>query len=444
MSAGGEFLEDPVDLARRLLRLDSSNPPGREQECIRLVADVLSRHGIESRLLARDSSRPNVIARVAGRGEAPPLLLYGHVDVAPASGGWQHPPFSGALVNGELWGRGALDMKGGLAMLLSAFVRAAQAPSAPAGDLLLAATADEEAGGKHGAAFLATEHADLFKGVRHAISEFGGYTHHVGGRRLYPIQVAQKGRCLLRLTAHGPSGHSATPPSQKTAILKLALVLARIGRRRLPAHITPPVAMMVRSMADGLPTAQAIAVRALLRPRLTDLVLNAAGAQAEDLDPLFRNTVVPTGLQSAQAGNVIPSSAFVILDGRLLPGHDANHLKLELHRLASPNAQIEVLQDEPSSRVRPDLALFELLAAVLREEDPAGHPFPLVTPGMTDARHFDRLGIQTYGCLPMRLPPGLMPNLLHAVDERIPAGALTAGAAAIGRIIERYAQVTQS
>ena len=115
-----------------------------------------------------------------------------------------------------------------------AFLRAAQAPTPPPGDLLLAATADEEAGGKHGAAFLVGEHPELFAGVRHAISEFGGYTHHVGGRRLYPIQVAQKGRCLLRLTAHGPSGHPPRLPP-KTAILKLARVLARIGGRRLPS-----------------------------------------------------------------------------------------------------------------------------------------------------------------------------------------------------------------
>ena len=443
MSTPGVPSVDPVDLAARLIRLDSSNPPGGEGECIGLIADLLRRSGVEPRVLAADPARPNVIARIEGRGQAPPLLLYGHVDVVPASEGWRHPPFSGALVDGELWGRGALDMKGGLAMLICAFLRAAQAPTPPPGDLLLAATADEEAGGKHGAAFLVSEHPELFAGVRHAISEFGGYTHHVAGRRLYPIQVAQKSRCLLRLTAHGPSGHPSTPRPQ-TAIGSLRARSPGSTAVASKRDVTEPVAMMVRAMADGLPSVQAIAVRALLRPRLTDLVLRAAGAQAEDLDPLFRDTVVATVLNGGEAANVIPASASALLDCRLLPGHDAHQLKAELQQLLPPAADIEILEHEPSSRPRVDLAMFDLLAAVLREEDPGGHAFPLVSPGMTDARHFDRLGIQTYGCLPMRLEPGLMPKLLHAVDERVPAAALVAGTAAIGRMIDRYNQVTQS
>jgi len=442
MSTPGDPSVDPVDLAARLIRLDSSNPPGGEGECIGLIADLLRRSEVEPRVLAADPVRPNVIARIEGRGQAPPLLLYGHVDVVPASEGWRHPPFSGALVDGELWGRGALDMKGGLAMLICAFLRAAQAPTPPPGDLLLAVTADEEAGGKHGAAFLVSEHPELFAGVRHAISEFGGYTHHAAGRRLYPIQVAQKSRCLLRLSAHGPSGHPSTPTPQ-TAIGTLARALARIDGRRLTAEVTEPVALMVRAMADGLPSVQAIGLRALLRPRLTGLVLRAAGAQAEDLEPLFRDTVVATVLNGGEAANVIPASASALLDCRLLPGHDALQLKAEVEPLLPRGADLEILEHEPSSRSRPDLAMFDLLAGVLREEDPAGHPFPLVSPGMTDARHFDRLGIQTYGCLPMRLEPGLMPKLMHAVDERVPAAALVAGTPAIGRIIDRYNQVTQ-
>lgn len=430
--------DDPVALVRRLVAIDSSNPPGDERACVELIAAVLRCGGLEPRILAAHPARPNVLARVAGRGDAPPLLLYGHVDVAPAStDGWRHPPFSGALVDGEIWGRGALDMKGGLGMLLSATLRAARAPAPPPGDIVFAATSGEETGGAEGAAFVVREHPELFSGVRHALSEFGGYTQHVGERRLYPIQVAQKGRCLIGVTVHGDGAHSASPRG-RSATGRLAEVLRELERRRLPTHITPPVRLMVLAMADGLPAIQARALHALLRPRLTDLVLTGAGAQAEDLQPLFRNTAVATLVHAGDATNTTPTQAAATLDGRLVPGHEAGELAGELRRILPADAELEVLDADRPSTGQPNLELMELLSAVLREDDPASHPFPLVSPGMTDARHFDRLGIQTYGFLPMRLPPGLLPDLLHARDERVPAAALTAGTAALGRVIERY------
>ena len=429
----------PVQLLRSLVRLDSSNPPGGERECIELIAATLRTAGIEPRILARETARPNLVARVPGRGEAPPLLLYGHADVVPAQPGeWRHPPFAGEVVDGEIWGRGTLDMKGGLAMLVTAFLRAANRPAAPPGDLLLAVNADEETGGDLGAAYLIREHAELFGGVRHALSEFGGYTQHVGSRRLYPIQVAQKRRCTLRLTVTGRGGHSASPHrGQASAGLGAALVA--IERRRLPAHVTAPVRAMVEAMADGLPATQAAALHALLRPRLTDAILRIAGKQAEDLDPLFRNTAAATIIRAGDAANVLPTTAHAELDGRLVPGHDPDELLSELRTILPREAELQLVRaDPPAQRPKPNLELLALLSEVLREEDPHGHPFPLVTAGMTDARHYDRLGIQTYGFLPMRLPRGRLPELLHAPDERVPAAALIAGAAALGRVIERY------
>jgi acetylornithine deacetylase/succinyl-diaminopimelate desuccinylase-like protein len=418
---------DPVALAQRLLRRD-------ERGCVAEIADLLRAHGVEPRILAAQADRPNLVARRAGRGEAPPLLLYGHADVVPADAQeWRHPPFGGEIVDGELWGRGALDMKGGLAMLVAAFL-AADAR----GDLLLAVNADEETGGDLGAGYLVREHAELLAGVRHAISEFGGYTQHVGGRRLYPVQVAQKRGCTLRLTAHGAGGHAASP-RRGQASARLGAALAAVGTRRLPAHLTAPVADMLRAMADGLPAPQAAAVRALLRPRLTEAVLRLAGRQADDLAPLLRNTVAATIVRAGDTGNVLPTSAHAELDGRLLPGQEPEALIRELRAFLPPGAELELVHaDPPPARARPDLGLMALLSTVLREEDPQGHPFPLVTPGATDARHYDRLGIQSYGCLPMRLPPGRLPALLHAPDERVPTAALTAGAAALTRIVARY------
>lgn len=429
----------PVSLLQRLVRLDSSNPPGNERRCVELVAETLRAAGIEPRILAREAARPNLVARVAGRGAAPPLLLYGHVDVVPATRSeWRHDPFGGELIDGDIWGRGTLDMKGGLAMLISAFIGAARAPSPPPGDLLLVVNSDEEAGGALGAEFLVDEHATLFAGVQHALSEFGGYTQHVGSRRLYPVQVAQKRRCALRLTVRGEGGHSASP-HRGLATAKLGAALVALERRKLPAHVTPPVRVMVRAMSAGLPGPQAAALSALLRPRLTDAVLRLAGKQAEDLEPLFRNTAAATIVQAGDAWNVLPTHAEAKLDGRLLPGHGPETLIAELRSVLPADTQLEIVHvDPPPVRQVPNLDLLPLLEDVLREDDAEGHPFPLVTAGMTDARHYDRVGIQTYGFLPMRLPPGRLPKLLHAANERVPASALTTGAAALGRVIQRY------
>lgn len=428
-----------VDLAQRLVRIDSSNPPGRERECIALLADELRSAGLEPRILARDSDRPNIVARVAGRGEAPPLLLYGHADVVPAaSDGWRHDPFAASVVDGELWGRGALDMKGGLAMLATVILQAARPGAQPPGDLVFAVNSDEEAGGDHGAAWLVDEHPELFEGVRHALSEFGGYSHHVAGRRLYPVQVAQKRRCSLRATIRGQGGHGASPRRGQVAG-KLGAALTAIDRRRLPTHLTAPVRLMIEAMASGLPAPLQAPLRLLLVPPATDAVLRLAGSQAEDLDPLLRNTATATVVRAGEAWNVLPTEAQIDIDGRLVPGHEPAELLDELAAILPGDTSLEIVHaDPPAARLEPDLELLPLLRSVLHEEDAEGHAFPLVTAGMTDARHYDRLGIQTYGFLPMRLPPGLMPQLLHATDERIPISALDPGVAAIRRVIDRY------
>ena len=250
----GETASDelPIRLLQRLVQLDSSNPPGNERACIEADRRDAKGSGIEPRILARDAARPNLVARIPGRGVAPPLLLHGHVDVVPAHPEeWRHPPFSAELIDGEIWGRGTLDMKGGVAMLVTAFLRAAAPERRLPAICSSPSTATRKPAASSAPRSWSREHAELFTGVRHALSEFGGYTQHVGGRRLYPIQVAQKRRCTLRLTVRGVGGHSASPHGAQ-ATAKLGAALAAIERRRLPAHVTAPVRDMVREMAEGL------------------------------------------------------------------------------------------------------------------------------------------------------------------------------------------------
>ena len=189
---------DLTNLLQDLLRFDTTNPPGDEAACINYIDQLLNGAGFQTLILGKSPERPNLITRLEGQGNAAPLLLYGHVDVVTtARQDWQHPPFEGKLVDGYLWGRGALDMKGGIAMMLAALLRAKSQKLPLAGDVVLALVSDEEAGGHFGARSLVEQHPDLFAGVRYAIGEFGGFSFNFGRRRFYPVMVAEKQVCRL-------------------------------------------------------------------------------------------------------------------------------------------------------------------------------------------------------------------------------------------------------
>ncbi len=433
-------MTDVVELLRALLRFETTNPPGNESECVAYLRGLLADAGVESRVVAKDDARPNLVARWPGAGEAPPLLLYGHVDVVTTAGQhWTRPPFAGELVDGVIWGRGALDMKGGVAMLVDAFLRAARGELKPRGDLILLVLSDEEAGGDLGAKFLAEEHADLFEGLRHALGEFGGFSQTVGGRRIYPIQVAEKQICWLRAVVRGPGGHASLPQRNGT-MSRLAAFLRSLDGSPTPVHVTPVARAFVEGVAGVLPRPQAALLRGLLQPRLTDAVLRLLPEeQRQTFAPILRNTATPTIVRGGGKINVVPSEVELELDGRLLPGFRPEDLIAELHALAGREVELELVRHDPGP-ARPDLSWLDGLGAILRELDPEGVPVPLLMPGVTDGRFFARIGIQTYGFLPLRLPDDFrLFSMIHAADERVPADALRFGAEAVGRAVERYA-----
>ncbi len=434
-------MTDVVELLRDLIRFDTTNPPGNEGACIAYVQRLLDEAGVESRIVAKDDARPNLIARIAGSGEAPPLLLYGHVDVVQTTGQqWTHPPFGGDLVDGVVWGRGALDMKGGVAMLVDAFRRAARGELKPRGDVILAVLSDEENGGDFGAKYLVEEHADLFAGVRHSLGEFGGATVHLGGKRFYPIQVAEKQICWLRGIVRGPGGHGALGV-RGSAVAKLGTILATLDRRNLPLHVTPMTRAWLEGMAAELPRPQAMFLRSLLEPRLGDVTLRLASRveQVRIIERALRNTVSVTIVHAGSKINVIPAEVELELDGRTLPGFGPDDLIREIHDLVGPDLELELVRHD-ATPAEPDLTWLDGLGAILRELDPGAIPVPMLQVGVTDGRFLARIGIQTYGFLPLNLPAGFeFTKLIHAADERVPADALRFGAEAVGRAIERYA-----
>ena len=433
----------PADLLRQLIRFDTTNPPGNERQCVEWIAGVLRDAGLEPRILAKDPERPNLLARLPGAGSAPSLLLQGHVDVVPAEGDWSKPPFGGEVADGYIWGRGALDMKGGVAMMIAAFLRAAESDVPPPGDVLLCVLSDEEKGGDEGARYLVEEHPELFGGVRFAIGEFGGFSLDLAGRRFYPVMVAEKQMCLVRATLRGPAGH-ASVPVRGGATGGLGRLLAALDRRRLPVHVTPVVSSMINAMASALPAPAAVPLRALLRPRLTDRVLDLLGERLRLFDALLHNTASATIVRGGESPNVIPGQVSVDLDCRLLPGFSADSVLDELRAVTGVEMDVEVLRHDPDSSA-PDLGLLETLGDILRSLDQSARPIPLLMPASTDGRHFRRLGIQTYGFLPMQLPAEMrFMELVHAEDERIPVDALEFGTTAIRRLIERFGEAAPS
>ena len=428
----------PAEILQKLIRFNTTNPPGEEAECIAYIRGMLTDAGIESTVLERTTKRPNLIARIQGAGKAPPLLLYGHVDVVTTENQkWEHAPFEGQLIDGFIWGRGALDMKGGVAMMLSAFLRANAEGLQPPGDIILAIVSDEEAGGDDGAKFLVEQHADLFKDVRHAIGEFGGFSLNVGKQRFYPIMIAEKQVCWMKATVRGRGGHGSIPV-RDGAMTKLGRLLQRLNQSDLPVHITAPARMMFDAMAAQLSGVQKIVLGQLTNPRLANSVVKLMGESGRTFYPLIHNTVSPTILHGSNKVNVIPSEIAVELDGRLLPGFGPEDMLRELQPIVGDDVELEVLRYDPGPS-EPDMRLFDTLADILRQADPEGTPVPLLLSGVTDGRFFSRLGIQTYGFLPMPLPEDFnFSGTIHAANERVPATAIAFGADAIYQALQRF------
>ncbi len=430
--------ERPAELLQNLIRFDTTNPPGNERPCIEYINKLLKDAGIKTTIVAKTRSRPNLIARLKGEGKAPPLLLYGHVDVVTTEGQkWTHPPFEARIVDDYIWGRGALDMKSGVAMLLAAFLKAKAEKIPLPGDVIFAAVADEEAGGDFGVRYLVEEHPDLFKGVRYALGEFGGFNLSIGGKRFYPIMVAEKQVCWTKATFRGRGGHGSMPVHGQ-AMAKLARALRLLDEHPLPVHVTPAVRTMMECLAKNLGGISGLAVRQILNPALTKTFLKALGERGNLFAPLLHNTVSPTMLKASEKVNVIPGEVTLGLDGRLVPGAQPEELIRELHTLLGEDVELEVIKADPGPAA-PNMALFDTLGGILSQFDPAGIPLPFVMSGVTDARFLSKLGIQTYGFTPLQLPDDFnFVATVHAADERVPVAALDFGAQAVFKALQSF------
>lgn len=429
----------PAELLQNLIRFNTSNPPGNEAECIKYIGNLLTSAGIQTSILALNPARPNLVTRLPGRGDAPPLLLYGHVDVVTTENQtWQHPPFEGQLLDGYIWGRGALDNKGGVAIFLAALMRAKAENIGLSGDVILAVVSDEEQGGTYGSKYLVEKQADLLKGVRYALAEFGGFSYYMGKRKFYPIMVAEKPGCLLKAKVRGSSGHGSMP-MHGGAAARLGQILQKLDTTNLPVHVTPITKSMIEIFAQNSPFPSSLFMRQILKPGLTDWIIKMLGSQGKTLDPLFHNTVNVTTVHGGEQLWGTPGEICVELAVSLLPGYTPDNAIAEIQQIIG-KIDIECTVYDPIP-AQPDMGLFPNLVDVLRETDPEGIPVPILFPTPTDGRIFSRLGIQTYGYMPMKLSPDFSFWIYpHAADERVPAEALDFGARAVFNVLQRFGQ----
>jgi acetylornithine deacetylase/succinyl-diaminopimelate desuccinylase-like protein len=425
--------DDVVDVVSTLIRFDTTNTGDLsttkgEAECARWVASQLEEVGYQVEYLESGApGRGNVFARLEGvdssRGA---LLIHGHLDVVPAEAAdWSVHPFSGAVEDGYVWGRGAVDMKDMVGMMIVVARQFRRAGVVPPRDLVFAFVADEESGGRYGAQWLVDNRPDLFDGVTEAVGEVGGYSLTIprrdgGERRLYLIETAEKGLYWMRLTARGRAGHGSMTHDHN-AVTWVAEAVARLGRHRFPLVLTDSVVQFLAAVGEE--TGYNFDTDS---PDLEGAI-EKLGPIARVVKAILRDTANPTMLKAGYKANVVPASAEAVVDCRVLPGRQAA-FEAEVDELIGPDVSREWITALPSYETSFDGDLVDVMNAALLAVDPDARTVPYMLSGGTDAKAFARLGIRCFGFTPLRLPPELdFTALFHGVDERVPVDALRFG-----------------
>ncbi|WP_238422383.1 M20/M25/M40 family metallo-hydrolase [Gordonia sp. 'Campus'] len=426
--------DEVVDLVSQLIRFDTSNTgepetTRGEEDCAKWVAQQLEEVGYTTQYV--ESGRPgrgNVFARLAGPPDSDrgALLVHAHLDVVPAEpADWSVHPFSGAIKDGYIWGRGAVDMKDMAGMALALARQFKRDGTVPPREIVFAFLADEEAGGAWGSHWLVENRPDLFEGITEAVGEVGGFSLTVDRpdgtqKRLYLVETAEKGLAWMRLTAEARAGHGSFLHDEN-AVTEVADAVARIGRHTFPLVMTESVSQFLAEVSaeTGLD----------LSPDAPDLEtsLFKLGNLARIIGATLRDTANPTMLKAGYKANVIPQKAEAVIDCRVLPGRQAAFEK-EIDELIGPNVRREWITHLDSYETTFDGDLVEAMNAAILEHDPQGKTVPYMLSGGTDAKAFAKLGIRCFGFAPLQLPPELdFAALFHGVDERVPVESVLFG-----------------
>jgi len=412
--------DEVTQLLQELIRLDTVNPPGNETQVAELLRDYLAGHGVESELYSRTPERANLVARLPGSGEGKSLLLLSHTDTVVADAAeWEVDPWSGEVRGSEIWGRGALDMKGQVAAEAVAIASLAREGFEPAGDLVFAACADEEVGEEFGLAWLCKHHPDAVR-TDYALNEGAGERMELFGRVFYLCSSAEKMSSPFRLLVHGRAGHASVPGIADNALVKAAPLIERLAAYRPELQLGPETAAMI----------QAVAGRELEPAEALELARETDQAAAELLEPLLSLTLSPTMISASDTRNVIPYLCEVTVDCRLLPGQTQDEVEPVLKQaLGEGDYDFEWLEGRGGTRSELGTPLWSAVESFVARIEPEATVLPVSVAGFTDSHWLrEAFGTVAYGFFPMKaMHPQLAARLIHSANERIEIDDLELG-----------------
>lgn len=440
--------EEATNLLSELIQIDTTNPPGNEIEAAKYLAKDLEKDGFKCELFESAPGRGSVVTRLKGAGKGPSLLLLSHLDVVAADPTeWSVPPFSGKVKNGFVWGRGALDMKGMTAIEAMVLKLLKRNGVKLKGDVILAATADEEKGGEAGAGWLTRRHPEKVK-ADYVINEGGGMAMPMGGTDVFTIQTAEKGINWFRVKAKGRPGHGSVPGAADNAIMRMNKVVERLGNHRSKIVLVPIIKQFLTEVSRQNEVVRK-AVSALLKDpsvgdQVLDLLAETDRAMAEELRAKLRMTVTPTMIHGGVKENIIPSECEAVFDCRMLPGQTPgsamDEIKSLLKDIPLEKLQFETIQANEPSESPADTPLYDLIVKVTREFEPNCITAPTLLTGGTDSRFFRKMGSPAYGFHPVAadIPYGEMLRTIHGIDERISTANLVFGTSILYNVVERF------
>jgi len=413
-------MSETAKLLQQLIRLDTTNPPGKETAAAELLRDYLEAAGVECALYARVPERANLVARLRGRGDGPSLALLSHTDVVLADPAeWERDPFGGELVDGEIWGRGALDMKGEVAASAVALASLAREGWRGSGDVIFVAAADEEVGAGYGLQWLVEEHPDAVR-ADFSVNEGSGERVVLGGRAFYLCSTAEKMSSPFVLRVRGRSGHASMPGIGDNALVKAAPLLARLGQFGVEPQLIPEVAGFLDAVLGSAPPAT----------EALDAARAVSPLAAELIEPLLGMTVCPTMAQASDKRNVIPASCEITVDVRILPGQTPEQAEAALRAwLGDGDYELENVERQGGTRSPIGGPLWDAVASFVEQEEPGAAAAPMCVAGFTDSHWLrEAFGTVAYGFFPSRaLDSEVAARLIHSANERVPVDDLEFG-----------------
>jgi acetylornithine deacetylase/succinyl-diaminopimelate desuccinylase-like protein len=422
------------------LSIDTTNPPGNETSGAVYLQSLLTKEGIESRLLGSNPKRYSLYARLRSGSSAKALVLLHHIDVVPAvTAEWTKPPFAAVQASGYVWGRGALDIKSlGIAELM-AFVELKRRGVPLKRDVIYLAVADEELGGLHGCRELLEKYPELFTGAGFVLNE-GGYNETVVDRvSFWGIEVQQKLPLWIRLHAKGAPGHAASPPEDGGSIAHLISALSSILALEMPYRVTPVVQRYFSALAATKPDARGAMMRTIASSSSQAIDRSALERTlTSGYRSLLRDTVAVTRLSAGSAINSVPANASADVDIRLLPDEEAAPMLARISTAIGKHATVEVLiSSPPVAESSVDTELFRVLAAAMKKSEPHSIVAPIVGGGTSDSRFFRASGIVAYGIAPFKVNY-YDADTVHGNDERIRERFFTEGTRLMRAIVTDF------